>query len=76
MAECIGKITELNCVQLWTGDEWRTIYVSSFYGDANEVFRNELGSWDGPKRLVTFVVNGVDFIATHATDYAQVSRSG
>lgn len=71
----MGKITELSCVQVWTGDEWRTIFVSSFDGDAEEVYLHE-SPWDGPKRLVAFVVDGVDFIATHARDYVQVSRTG
>lgn len=72
----MGNLSELYCVQVWDDEAWKTIYVSSFHGDADEVFRNELYSWDGPRRLALFTVDGVDFIATHARDFKLVKRAG
>jgi hypothetical protein len=62
-------ITELHCIQIFQNDIWKTCYVSSFATDAADTYDELLTMVDSTLRLVTFGVQGVDFIATQARDF-------
>lgn len=73
-------IDHLYCVQAWTPDEvWSTVAVVSNGFDAARLWDIILADLDqrgdGGWRLVSFTVDGADFIATHARDFAVLERS-
>lgn len=57
-------------VQVFRKDKWETAYLSSFGGDSREAYESTCELTYAPVRLVWFGVLGVDFIATHARDFA------
>lgn len=64
-------IENVYAVQKFDGEVWMTVFLSSFLPDAEEVFDGGESYAPGVRRrLVKFAVQGVDFIATYARDFA------
>lgn len=61
---------EIHCVQQWTGEVWRTVYLSSWPGDVSDTYNDLLGRTDATLRRVKFGVDSYDFVATHARAFA------
>lgn len=66
----IAVVKRIWCVQLWDQEMWRTVYLCSFAGDAEVAYRDVLELSTLPVRLVAFRVDGADFVATYARDFA------
>lgn len=62
---------ELQAIQHFTGEVWRTIYVSSYPGDVDEAYRDLAHAAPlSTLRRVSFGVDNYDFIAIYARDFS------
>lgn len=66
-------IKKLFAVQVFRDDKWQTIIVSSDYNTPADVYDECCYTYTEPIRLVWLKVDGVDFVMTHARDFAVVA---
>lgn len=67
---------KIYAVQEFMDDVWRTLYVASYDQDAEITLETAKKLTKSPLRLAVFTVRDFDFIATHATDFAILTRVG
>lgn len=61
---------EIHAIQQFTGEVWRTIYLSSFPQDVADTYMDIREHTNATLRAVRFTVDSYDFLATHARDFA------
>lgn len=61
---------EIHAIQAWKDDKWVTIYMSTYPTDVSDTYSDIQGLTDNGLRAVRFTVEGYDFVATHARDFA------
>lgn len=66
---------EIYAIQHWTGDVWRTIYLSTWHSDVEESYLDLLTHTNAALRHVVFGVDNYDFVAIHARDFFVEDRS-
>lgn len=61
-------------IQLFDGEKWKSLYVTSYKQDIVDTYIEIRGLTAAAIRAVSFAVDGFDFIATHARDFAVLAQ--